>query len=374
MSMFKRAAKQDSRLRLALIGPSGTGKSFTGLKVGISFAKLLGVKFCGIDTERGSLSGYADQFDFDVTELQSFSTDSYIRAIHEAENDGFGVCLIDSLSHAWAGKDGILEYVDEVRARAKSENSFTAWRTASPKHNDLVEAILTSSMHIIVTMRAKTEYVVEKDERTGKSVPRKIGLQPVQRDGIEYEFTACADIDLNHDLLCSKTRIVQLDGKTFSKPGEDFAKILYDWTQGVAFSLPQEGRNVPAPERKETSATQPAHDTTNTSERDVWFDRIATVVRENGFDRLAVSQFLCEKYHVKSPKSIPTEKLEEACNSVQKEFKKKEEPKKEEPSPQPEPPKEDVNDFFGSPTEQEQSQPQESKAPIQPEATEEIDF
>ena len=94
--------------------------------------------------------------------------------------------IIDSLSHAWAGKDGALELVDKAAARERG-NSFAAWRHVTPLHNAMVDAIIGARLHIIVTMRSKVEWVIEKDER-GKAVPRKIGLQPVQREGLEYEF------------------------------------------------------------------------------------------------------------------------------------------------------------------------------------------
>jgi hypothetical protein len=47
-------------------------------------------------------------------------------------------------------------------------------------------------MHVLVSIRVKTEWLVEKDEH-GNLVPRKIGLQPVMRDGIDYEFDVCAE-------------------------------------------------------------------------------------------------------------------------------------------------------------------------------------
>ena len=46
-----------------------------------------------------------------------------------------------------------------------------------------------------VTMRVKTEWLTEKDEKTGRMIPRKVGLAPVMRDGVEYEFDVCGDLD-----------------------------------------------------------------------------------------------------------------------------------------------------------------------------------
>lgn len=221
---FKKATKAQAKLRLALIGPSGSGKTFSAL----SIATNLGERVAVIDTERGSASKYADKFSFDACEMESFEPASYVAAIHAAEEAGFDVIVVDSLSHAWMGKGGALEMVDNAQRRQRTPNSFTAWRDVTPEHNRLVEAIVTCRAHIIVTMRAKTEYVQDKDDR-GKTVIRKIGLAPVQRDGLEYEFDVVGDIDLDNILVVSKTRCSELAERTFKKPGKDVADLLRAW-------------------------------------------------------------------------------------------------------------------------------------------------
>lgn len=221
---FQKASKRQARLRLALVGPSGSGKTYSALAI----ASCLGAKVAVVDTERGSASLYAgDPFVFDVVELTSFHPERYVEAIRAAEQAGYDVIVIDSLSHAWVGKDGELELKDRASQR-QGENSFTAWRHVSPLHNLLVDTIIGSTCHVIATMRAKTEYVLETNEK-GKQVPRKIGMAPVMRDGIDYEFTVAGDMTLDHELLITKTRCALLDGKAFKKPGKDVADILLGW-------------------------------------------------------------------------------------------------------------------------------------------------
>jgi hypothetical protein len=226
---FVKASKKQAKLRMALIGPSGSGKTYTALQV----ASHLGSPIAVIDTERGSASKYAgtNGFEFDVCELESFHPTQYINAIHEAEAAGYEVLVIDSLSHAWMGKDGALELVDKAAKRSQSQSSFMAWRDVTPLHNALVDAMLQSKMHIIVTMRAKTEYVLETVDRGNKKVqvPRKIGLAPIQRDGLEYEMDVVADMDLDNNFMVSKTRCPQLTGAVINKAGEDLADILKGW-------------------------------------------------------------------------------------------------------------------------------------------------
>lgn len=224
--MFKRATKEQSKLRLALIGPSGSGKTYSALAI----ASHLGDSVAVIDSEHRTASKYADLFVFDTCELQSFHPQVYIDAIHEAERAGYETLIIDSLSHAWMGKDGTLEQVDRI-AKRSGGSSFNAWRDVTPLHNQLVEAMLRCSCHLIVTMRSKTEYVMEEYEVNGKkkTKPVKVGLEPIQRAGLEYEFDVCGEMNQENELIVSKSRCPALTGQLISKPGEQIALTLQQW-------------------------------------------------------------------------------------------------------------------------------------------------
>lgn len=246
--MFKKASKSQSRARIALMGPSGTGKTWSALKLARLIAGPAG-KIAVIDTERGSASLYAgDVADFDVCELPSFSPEQYIKAMSAAS--GYAVIVVDSLSHAWAGKDGVLEIVDNAAARSKG-NKFAAWREGTPQQNALVDAILQSPAHVICTMRTKAEYVLE--DENGKKVPRKIGMAPIQRDQIEYEFSLCADLDFDHKIMVTKTRCAALDRAVINPPGnvEKLAEVLKAWLTSGA---PVDARSLLAPAVRELLA------------------------------------------------------------------------------------------------------------------------
>ena len=228
---IRKAVKYESKLRLALIGPSGSGKTLTSLLLASALAGEQGVIV--IDTERGSASKYADQYSFDVIQLESFSPEGYIEAIHAAEEGGYGVLVIDSMSHEWAGPGGILEMVDGVARRNKGGNSFAAWGEVTPRHNRFIDAITRARLHVIVTMRSKQEYALDKDERTGRTTPRKVGLAPIQRDQVEYEMDIAADMDIDHTLVVQKSRCPALANAVIARPGADLAETLRDWLQGV---------------------------------------------------------------------------------------------------------------------------------------------
>lgn len=223
MNPFVKATKSRAKLRMALFGPSGSGKTYTALTLASAFGKI-----AVIDTERGSASKYADLFDFDVLELADFHPQRYIDAIRAAESAGYDVIVIDSLSHAWTGAGGVLEQVDRAAKRSQSNNTYTAWRDVTPLHNALIESMIGSSIHIIATMRSKTEYVLETNDR-GKQAPRKIGLAPVQRDGMEYEFDVCGEMNQENDLIISKSRCAAINNAVIPHPGRDLAATLLAW-------------------------------------------------------------------------------------------------------------------------------------------------
>lgn len=224
MSQFKKATRQQRKLRMAIVGPSGSGKTFTALTI----AKSLGDKIGLIDTERSSAGLYAVEVaDFYDVCLESFEPRKYIEAIADAKQEGFPVLIIDSLSHAWAGKGGLL---DQSNARG---GKFDAWRHLTPQHNDLVDAILAYPGHVIVTMRTKTDYVVEKDDK-GKNTVKKVGLAPVQKDGMEYEMDVVGYMDTDNTLTIDKSRCSALSGAVIRKPGAPLAQTLVQWLNSGA--------------------------------------------------------------------------------------------------------------------------------------------
>lgn len=255
---FKKAEKKKSKLRIALIGPSGSGKTYSALAIATEMARQIGTKIAVIDTENGSAELYADEFAFDVLNLDSFSPYTYVEAIKAAESAGFGIIVIDSLSHAWMGKDGALEMADNETRKSRSGNSYTAWRNVTPAHNSLVDAIIQSGSHVIATMRAKTEYVQEKDDK-GKTVIRKVGLAPIQREGLDFEFSVVGDIDLDHILTITKSRCKVLADKVIRNPGAPMANALMTWLNSGVAEDPK-----PAP----VKAAPPANDDAPTSHQE----------------------------------------------------------------------------------------------------------
>ena len=218
--MFRKAERKKAKLRLGISGASGTGKTWSALEI----AKGLGGKIAMIDTEAGRGELYGSDFDYDVLRLDApYSPERYIQSIKAAEAAGYDVLIIDSLSHAWVGEGGVLSIVERAGG-----NSFTSgWKTATPKQNALVDAIITSKIHIIVTVRSKTEWGSEINDK-GKFAPKKIGTAPVQRDGLEYEFTVFMDMSQEHIAHVTKDN-TKLYDQEYIKPTQEMGNNLIEW-------------------------------------------------------------------------------------------------------------------------------------------------
>ncbi len=276
---IKPARRARAFARVGLVGPAGSGKTHGGLLIAAglvsdpSFATtrrptappwwevdpndplapktpayiLLG------DTEAGSGSmeeGKPNIPQYDTVQIEPpFKPEVYIEFLQLAQARGYEVAVIDSLSHAWVGQGGLLDTHGKLTDRG--QNSFTAWRTVTPKHNALIEAILQSRLHVVATMRAKTEYVLSENDK-GKQVPKKVGMAPVQREGMDYEFTLVFDVDQDtHTVKASKDRTSLFDRADPFRVTRETGVKLHDWLKsGVEVA-----RTPDDPSKATTSAT-----------------------------------------------------------------------------------------------------------------------
>lgn len=209
---IRKAERFKSKLRLGLAGPSGSGKTMSSLKLAHGLVGDKG-RILIIDTERGSGDLYAHLFNYDIISLTPpYKPQTYVDAIKAGVDAGYDVIIIDSLSHAWSDEGGLLDQADKKSA---SGNRFTVWAELTPQHRALVNAMLNAPCHIIATVRSKQDYAMEKDEKTGRMSVKKMGMAPVQREGMEYEFTTFMDIDMSHFAKVSKDRTDMFKDEVF---------------------------------------------------------------------------------------------------------------------------------------------------------------
>ncbi len=227
---IRKAERAQSKLRIGISGPSGSGKTYSALLVGRGIASDW-PKVVLIDSENGSGEMYSDLGAYNVITLQApFSPEKYIEAIQAAEDSGAEVIIIDSVSHEWDGKGGCLEINERLASAKYKGNTWAAWSETTPRHQKFIEAITSSSCHVITTQRSKTDTIQTEDKKI-----KKVGLKDIQREGFEYELTANFNIDREgHLAIASKDRTgLFIDKDPFLmevKTGEDLAH----WNKGGA--------------------------------------------------------------------------------------------------------------------------------------------
>lgn len=248
-------------LRVALSGPAGSGKTKTSLSIATRLAERFGFparsSIYGIDSESNNLLKYAYspnrgtgyRFKHVPMPVDDHSIDAYTAALEYCEGEGAKIIVIDSLTHAWDGIGGVLEMVDSLTESSTSKNAFSVgWKKMSPQQTRFMQRLLESPAHLIFTMRAHMEYVIEKGAN-GRTEPQKVGMGPVQRKGIEYEpdlFFELLQVPIEDDvtdaksskrkprtevrLTVAKTRCDLLPpGDIFINPDVELADLIYDW-------------------------------------------------------------------------------------------------------------------------------------------------
>lgn len=224
-SSLRPAQRKATKARLAMSGASGAGKTWTALSIAEVLAP--GGRFVHIDTEPSDDSNtaaelYSDRFTFELIDWTSPPWDPRDLAltIRDLGDAGIDVLIVDSASAFWRKQGGTLDIAG---------GRFGGWRTATPAQDDLIDAMLRAPFHVIFCTRAKMAYAVEEGNDKKQSV-KKLGLEPIQRDDMEYEFQVVAMIDGDHRIDIGKTRCADLAGLSFpaNQQGK-LATIYSEW-------------------------------------------------------------------------------------------------------------------------------------------------
>lgn len=223
---IKKAERQQVKLKIAVQGPSGSGKTLGAL--GLAFSLSPSGKVCLIDTEHESSALYADRYGFDILPLAPpYTSARYQEALKAAADAGYEVIVVDSITHQWDGEGGILDRKAELDKRPGS-NSYTNWQSFTPEHTRFLETILKTPAHIIATMRSKSEYVLTTNDK-GKQQPKKMGMAPIQREGVEFEFTVVFDVQLDHKATAVKDRTDLYGDRVIDLLAPEVGKQLMEW-------------------------------------------------------------------------------------------------------------------------------------------------
>lgn len=250
---FKKAVREKVWLKVELSGTSGSGKTKSALRMATGIVNKCGGEGIAFISSEGSRSlYYADQYEYDILELNDYSPEEYISAIDEAVGLGYKVIIIDSSSHEW-------QWLNDLHSKMKG-NSFTNWAPLKARHKLFVNKILQCPAHVIVCARSKTEWVME--DKNGKQVPKKAGLGIEGDKQFDYEFTVALSIDQG-------THIASVDDGGKDNTGlfnqryevltENHGAMLYEWANSGEVPAPKPEKKpiepqVPVDEAKELKA------------------------------------------------------------------------------------------------------------------------
>lgn len=253
---FIKADRTATFARIGLTGPTNAGKTTSAIRIAQGIVKQnlskkgnknptqeeIDAHIAVIDSERGRAKFYANRNEkefktghfFHANLTPPYTVRKYIENVEEGANlvGEDGVVIIDSLSHAWAYTGGLLEVKTNMETK-RGVNSFTAWNEAGQMQNDMVDRVLSVNCHLIATLRSKMNYVMETGD-DGKTSIKQVGLKPVQRDDLEYEFdiTLMLEKETHHARIIKDTTYLttkKLPDGTIGLLNEKFGEELIKW-------------------------------------------------------------------------------------------------------------------------------------------------
>lgn len=253
MITFRPGKREDVVLWINLIGGTGSGKSYTAMRLasGISGDK----PFAVIDTENRRALHYADKFRFDHAELRSpFRPAIYAEAVADADKAGYPVIVVDSGSHVWDGDGGVLDWQEEELSRMAGDDykkreacKMASWIKPKGEHRRMVNKMLSTKAHIILCLRAaeKIEMVRGEDGKM-RIVPKRSlsgldGWIPICDSKLPFEATCSFLLMAKNPGVPLPIKLQEQHKSLFSldKPiTEESGRLMAEWAAGGSMAPP----------------------------------------------------------------------------------------------------------------------------------------
>lgn len=191
---IKQATRERVPLILALVGPSGSGKSVSSLRLAAGIQRVVGGDVGAADTESRRLLAYADRWRFKHLDFKPpHGPADYLAAIRSLFDSGCRTIIVDSFSHEWDGVGGVLEMaaaeVDRMAGgdyQKAQRVKMASWIKPKAEHRKLVAALLQMDCNFILNFRAR-----EKIKPVKGGDPIELGYQAIAPDDIVFEATWC---------------------------------------------------------------------------------------------------------------------------------------------------------------------------------------
>jgi hypothetical protein len=241
---FRKAIRENVSLLIGLAGASGSGKTFTAMRLASGMSG--GKPFCVIDTEAGRAKHYADQFTFDHGDLvPPFTPGRYADAIAAADAAQYPVIVVDSCSHEHAGEGGILDMQEAEfeRLGRKDSSKMLSWALPKREHKKMVQRLLQIRAHLILCFRAEEKIEMVRNAEGKMEVRKKQtstgldGWQPICEKTLPYELTASFLLMASRPGVPMPIKLQEQHRPLFQldKPiTEDSGKQIAQWASGGA--------------------------------------------------------------------------------------------------------------------------------------------
>lgn len=293
----QKAVRERVYTKIALMGTSGSGKTYSALRLATGMAaeltaitkKPTRVLMANTEMSRGRY--YANEFEYDIVDIEPpHNPEKYVELIDFAVKEGYDILVIDSSSHEWEGVGGCLDLQKVAGGTAQ------AWGKVTPRHNAFINAIAESKIHLIATMRAKDQYEIDKDDK-GKTTVNKLGVGAKQRDGFEYEFTVTFLLDQASNTSESKKDNTHLfEGKAAHMLTEEDGKKIIKWANSSDKEptprSPQTKPEIPTPSPAKNGAQ------TDVAALIARIAEIATDLPGLGVEKSAISEAVKSKFNL----------------------------------------------------------------------------
>ena len=242
---FVKATRKRRKIRLAIAALSGGGKTMSALRIAKGIIEAEGGKIAFIDTENNSSTLYDHIVDFDMVDIRPpYDLVEFNQAVELATKEDYSVLIIDSASHAW---ERVQQIVTESTNASKAKNSYFEWRKGNTIVTNWLRNLLYFKGHIIFCMRSKMSYDHQKNS-DGKISPQKIGLAPMMRDNIDFEFDILLDGNNEHFFTTTKCRYAPFSDRVIEKPSEKFGVELVNYLNSAPESDLPDIEELPEPE------------------------------------------------------------------------------------------------------------------------------
>lgn len=247
---------------LGLSGASGTGKTYSALRVARGMAEATtgkkGAPIGFVDTENRRALHYKAAFPemvhFDMRavndagEMIGFGPERWIEVIDAAEAAKLPVLVVDSFSHAWEGVGGVLDLHAQTLDRLtngndalKDKRSQLAWAEVKPRYRRLIDRIVRANCNIVICTRAKPVMQAgfgdsAKNARATKTRRADVPWDPAADGDLMFEMTAMMILDPRapgrpvHQIKCADQFKMLFDPR---RPmTEETGRAMAEWARG----------------------------------------------------------------------------------------------------------------------------------------------